>query len=92
MSHANDFVILGFSKTVLSYYIANLHQYYSARGYFIWPICQTMNKNVKNWLTDYCFVTREIYKTMSLGNTGHCEETVANAFFLEYFVVYLSVP
>lgn len=80
MSHANDFDIFGASKTVLSYYIAILQQYYFARGSYRWPICQTISINLKNLVSAGCFVTREITRAMSHANTGHSKEMVQNEF------------
>ena len=80
MSHANDFDIFSASKTVLSYYIAILQQHYFARGSYRWPICQTININLKQLFRACCFVTREITRAMSYANTGHSKEMVLNNF------------
>ena len=80
MSHANDFDIFGASKTVLSYFIAILQQYYFARGLYGWPICQTISINLKNLVSAGHFVTQEITNDMSHANTGHSKEMVQNEF------------
>ena len=78
MSHSNDFDIFGASKTVLSYYIANIQQYYFARGLYRWPICQTININLKKLVGAGCFVTQEITRAISNFNTGHSKKMVKN--------------
>ena len=80
MSHANNFDIFGASKTVLSYYIAILQQYYFARGSYRWPICQTIGINLKNLVSAGCFVTWGITRAMSHANTDHSKEMVQNEF------------
>ena len=80
MSNANDFDIFGASKTVLSYYIAILNQYYFASGSNRWPIYQTINIKLKKLFCAGCFVKQEITRAKSHANTGHSKEMVQNYF------------
>ena len=80
MSHANSYDIFGASKTVLSYYIANLQKYYFARWSYGWPMYQTINMTLKKIFSAGGFVTQEITRAMSHANSGHSKEMVQNYF------------
>ena len=90
MSQANDFDIFGTSKTVFSYYIAILYQYYCSEGFYILPIYQTVIKNWQNLFNHGCFITWENPITMSQANTRHYEEMVQNNFCWNFLANALS--